>query len=285
MPDAIMANTELGATKQTLIASIVQKELAFKAMLTQLFTDVSVYAVNGAKTISFPKMTSFTVVNRAEGVAGEATAITAAVDDLNLDQNAYVSWAIDAMTLVQSNIPAQLESAKRAAAAQARYVDLQIIAKMRSVCSFFINAGADVDATYANLLTLLQKMEESDCNPDDLAWVVSPKQKNVLMGLDEFKRADVYGSANIPRGFIGTILGAPVFMHNGLAQKELFLVEKSAIAYGFQKQAAYGEQDAIEYGVGAKKAAIDQLFGVAGMQIAQKGAAAGKTPFIVGLND
>jgi hypothetical protein len=37
--------------------------------------------------------------------------------------------------------------------------------------------------------------------------------------------------------------------------------------------------------VGAKKAAIDQLFGIAGMQLALKGAAAGKSPLVVGLND
>lgn len=285
MSVAPMGDTELGVTKQDLIAPLVQKELAFQAKLTQFFVNVSAYAVAGAKTISFPKLSSFTVVDRAEGVEGNATALTATLDTLSLNINAYVSWIIDAMTLKQSNIPAQLTSAKRAAAAQARYVDTQIITAIAAICSYFVNVGADVDVTYANCVTLAQKIEEAHQNVTDCVWLVSPSQKGKLLGLDEFKRADVYGTGNIPMGVIGYILGAPVVVHSGLAAKQLFLAHRECLAYGFQADAAYGEQDAIEYGVGAKKAAIDQLFGVQGMQLAQGGAASGKSPLCVGLND
>jgi hypothetical protein len=271
--------------KQDLISPLVQKELAFQAKLTQFFTDVTKYAVSGMKSISFPKLSSFTVSERVEGVKGEATAITATLDTLNLNINAYVSWVIDAMTLKQSNISAQLESAKRAAAAQARYVDTKIIATIASICSFFVNVGADVDATYANCITMAQKIEEQAQSVSDCVWLVSPKQKGVLLGLDEFKRADVYGTGNIPQGVIGYILGAPVVVHAGLAAKQMFLAHREALCFGMQSGAAYGEQDAIEYGVGAKKAAIDQLFGIAGLQLAQGGAGAGKSPLVVGLND
>ena len=285
MADVIMGNTELGSTKQALIASLVQKELAFKAVLTGAVSDVSVYAQPGMKSIDFPKLSSFTVTNRVEGVAGEATALTSANDTLLLDKNAYVSWIIDAMTAIQSNIPAQMESAKRAAAAMARYVDSAIIAELRTAASHFQNVGADVDATYANLLNMVLKLEEADADLAQAAFIVSPKQKSVLMGLNEFKSSDYFAPQNVMRGQIGMILGVPVITHNGLAQKEVFLFEKSAVAIGFQKNAAYGEQDEIQYGVGAKRAAVDQLFGVKALQLAQKGAAAGKSPLIVGLND
>jgi N4-gp56 family major capsid protein len=285
MADVIMGNTELGSTKQELIASLVQKELAFQAVLAgSVATDVSVYAQPGMKSIDFPKLTSFTVVNRTEGVAGEAAALTSSNDTLLLDKNAYVSWLIDAMTAIQSNIPAQMESAKRAAAAMARYVDAQLIAEMRSAASFFVNTGSDVDVAYANLLALVLKLEEADANMADARFIVSPKQKSVLLGLNEFKSNDFYAQ-NVLKGQIGMILGIPVIVHNGLAQKELFLVEKSGLAIGFQKNAAYGEESDIKYGVGAVRAAVDQLFGVKAMQLAQKGAASGKSPLIVGLND
>ena len=45
------------------------------------------------------------------------------------------------------------------------------------------------------------------------------------------------------------------------------------------------EQPANEYGVGAVRVAMDQLFGVKAMQTGLKGAAAGKSPLIIGLND
>jgi hypothetical protein len=281
----VITGTTLATTKATLISSMVQKELAFKAKLISYITDLSAMAAPGSSIVQFPKLTSFTVVNRSEGVAGDASALTSSVDSLNLNINAFVSWILDSMTVKQSNINAELEFAKFAAAAQARYVDSQIIATLRSVSASFVNVGADVDVTYANLLAMLELIEVADGDVSNATIIVSPHQKNVIMGLAEFKNAYQFGQANIPVGNIGVILGMPVVVHNGLASKELFVVEKSGVGIAFQKNAAYGEMDAIQYGVGAKRAAVDQLFGIAGMQLALKGAAAGKSPLVVGLND
>lgn len=280
----VVTSTQL-ALKQTMISSMVQKELAFKAKLTGFITDVSAMAAPGLDTIKFPKLTSFSVVNRAEGVAGSATALTSSTDTLSLDTNAYVAWILDSMTVLQNNIDAEIKFAQLAASAQARYVDSMIIAKMRSVAASFINVGVDADMTYANMLTMLEAIEVADGEVADCAWLVSPHQKNVLMNISEFKNFYQFGQATLPTGVIGTILGVPVVVHNGLASKEAFLVEKSAMVIGFQKNASYGEQSNIDYGVGAKKAAIDQLFGIAGQQLGMKSAGATKSPLLVGLND
>lgn len=285
MSNVITGNTELGVTKETLIANIVQKELAFKAKLTPYFTDLSSLAVPGHDRISVPKLSSFTVVDRAEGSAGEASALTASVDTLLLEYNAYVSYIIDAMTALQANIPAQIEFARRAASAQARFVDEKIIAEMRSVAFSFINVGADVNVSYTNLTTMVRELEENDAEMADCVLLVSPAQKEAMFALTEVKQAQNFGQATLPSGVIGSFLGIPVVLHNGLAAKELFLAEKSGIAFAFQKNASYGEQPEIEYGVGAMRAAVDQLFGVKGMQLGQKGAASGKSPLIIGLND
>lgn len=285
MADVITGNTELGTTKQDLIASIVQRELAERAKLTPFFTDLSSLVGPGMQSISVPKLTSFTVADRAEGVAGEISALTSSVDKLDLNQNLYVSWLIDSMTATQSNIPAQLEFAKRAAAAQARYVDTLIINELANVAFSFLNVGADADVTYANVLTMVKELEENDAMMEDCVWLVSPSQKQAIFNLAEFKNQYQFGQAVLPTGVIGTILGIPVVLHSGLASKQLFLAEKSGVAYAFQKSASYAEQDELAYGVGAKRAAIDQLVGVKGMQLGQKGAAAGKSPLVIGLND
>lgn len=285
MADLITGNTEIGGTKQALIASLVQKELAFRAKLTPFFTDLSSLAVPGATSVAVPKLSSFTVVDRAEGVYGDASQLSSSNDVLSLDKNAYVSWIIDSMTALQSNIPAQLEFARRAAASQARYVDSVIIDEIRSTAHAFINVGADVDVSYANILTMIKELEENDAAMEDCVWLVSPQQKQAVFQLAEFKNQYQFGQATLPAGVIGQIMGCPVVLHNGLAGKEMFLAEKSGLAYAFQKNASYGEQPEIGYGVGAMKAAIDQLFGVRSMQLGQKGAAAGKSPLIIGLND
>lgn len=285
MPDVITGNTEIGNTKQDLIAAMVQKELAFRAKLTPYFTDLSSMVGPGMQSISVPKLSSFTVADRAEGVAGDISALTSSVDKLDLNQNLYVSWLIDPMTALQSNIPAQLEFARRAAAAQARKIDELIISELASVAFSFINVGTDANVSYGNVTTMVKELEENDAEMSDCVWLVSPSQKEAIFGLAEFKNQYQFGQAVLPSGVIGTILGIPVVMHSGMAAKQLFLAEKSGLAYAFQKTASYAEQDEIAYGVGAKRAAIDQLFGLKGMQLGQKGAASGKSPLVIGLND
>jgi HK97 family phage major capsid protein len=283
--DVITGNTEIGNTKQDLIAAMVQRELAFKAKLTPYFTDLSSMVGPGMQSISVPKLSSFTVADRAEGSAGEISALTSSVDKLELNQNLYVSWLIDPMTAIQSNIPAQLEFARRAAAAQARKIDELIITELGNIAHSFINVGADANVTYANVLKMVKELEENDAEMSDCVWLVSPTQKEAIFGLAEFKNQYQFGQAVLPSGVIGTILGIPVVMHSGMSSVQVYLAEKSSLAYAFQKSASYAEQDEIAYGVGAKRAAIDQLFGLKGMQLAQKGAAAGKSPLVIGLND
>jgi hypothetical protein len=285
MPDVISGNTELGATKQDLIAALVQRELAFKAKLVPYFTDVSSFAVPGSKSISFPKLTSFTVVDRAEAVAGDASALTATVDTMNLDFNAYVAYIIDAMTKKQSNINAEMEYAKAAAAAHARYVDSQIIVALAAGAASFINVGADVNVTYANLIDMQEDYLIADGLVEQGAWFVSMQQNKALIGLSEFKDVSAFGEMVIREGYINRLLGMPVVLHNGLAGKQMFLASKESLAVGFQSAPAMDEQKANEYGVGATRVAVDQLFGIKALQTGLKGAAAGKSPLIIGLND
>lgn len=287
MADAISGNTELGATKQELIASLVQKELAFKSKLLPTITDVSMFAVEGSKSISFPKLTSFTAVNRTEGAAGDATALTASVDTMVLDQNAYIAWIIDAMTKKQANINAELEFAKRAASAHARYVDSAIIAELASVAFSFQNVGADADITAQDVRDMRTLLLKENASLEDLVLIISPDQEKVLLGIADFVRSDSYGNnpTAIASGVIGRLYGVPVIVHNGLTQYQAFMYDKNAIVLGFQKNPEMDEQKANEYGVGAVRVAMDCLFGVQGTQIAVGSAAAGKSALVVGLND
>jgi hypothetical protein len=285
MPDVVAGNTELGATKQDLIAALVQRELQFKAKLLPYFTDVSAFCVPGSKSISFPKLTSFTVVDRVEAVAGDATALSATTDQLLLSENAYIAYIIDSMTKKQANINAEMEYAKAAAAAHARYVDGRLLAALLAGAASFENVGADVNVTYTNLVNMQEKYLNAEGLVEQGAWMISVQQNKALVGLTEFKDVSAFGEMVIRDGYIKQILGMPVVLHSGLAGKELYLASKESIAYGFQSAPAMDEQPANEFGVGATRVAIDQLFGVKVMQTGLKGAAAGKSPLILGLND
>jgi len=285
MADVITGNTELGATKQDLITALIQRELAFKAKLLPYFTDVSSFAVPGSKSIGFPKLTSFTVVDRVEAAAGDATALTSTLDTMDLNFNAYISYIIDSMTKKQSNINVEMAFAKAAAAAHARYLDAQIIVALAGGAASFINVGADVNVTYANLTTMQESYLTADGQTEEGVWLVSIQQNKELIGLSEFKDVSAFGEMVIREGYINRLLGMPVVLHNGLAGKQMFLAAKESLAYGFQSAPAMDEQKANEYGVGATRVAVDQLFGIKALQTGLKGAASGKSPLILGLND
>lgn len=282
MADLITGNTQLSSVKQDLIAAVVQKELAFQAKLTPYFTDVSMFAAPGAKQISFPRLSSFTVIDRASGVQGDASVLTSSVDTMLLDINAYVAWIIDSSDAIQSAIPAQLEFAKRAAAAHGRYVDTQIITELEAVGVPTTTAG---NLTAAVVLEMQETLLENDADPAALALFIAPAQRTVLLQIAEFRNAEIYGQAVIPSGVVGSLYGMPVVVHNGLTAQQYFMAEKSGLAYGFQMGPSYSEQMANEFGSQAKRAVLDQLFGVEGMQKGLKGVLAGQSPLVIKDNN
>lgn len=262
-----------------LIQAAVQKELQFKAKLVPQITDVSAFAIPGHNQISFPKLTSFTVVDRVEGVAGDATALTDSKDTLDLDQNAYVAWIIDSKSKMQTRIDAEIENATRAASAQARFVDSAIITEAETVG--VPEATAIGDVTRDILLQMQENLLVNDADPDKLSLWISPQQRTALLKINEFTRADAYGSSNIPGGMVGMVFGVPVLMHNGLGAQQYFMVEKDGLAIGFQKGLSMDEQGANEFGVGAKRKAMDQCFGVKGLQLGEKGVLATESALVV----
>lgn len=279
MSDLIHGNTQLVATKQDLVAAMVQRELKFQSKLLPFVTDYSSFAVKGAKTVSFPRLASFTAVDRASGVAGDSSLILSSSDQLALDKAAYVAYIIDSQDSVQSVLNYELECAKRAASAHARFVDTTILANVES--------EAEATATTAALITRdvvlemrTKYLKQFGLISEAALWI-SPAQEEAMLKITQFTEAQIYGNSNIPSGVIGSVYGIPVIVHAGMADAQYYLVGKSGLAIAFQQAPMMSEQGANEYGSGAKRVAIDQLFGTKGLQIAEAGAAVGKSALMI----
>lgn len=282
MADVITGNTQLTATKNDLVAAIVQKELAFQAKLAPYFTDVSAFCGPGDKTISFPKLTSFTVIDRTSGSQGDASVLTGSVDTLDLEWNAYVAWIIDSSDAIQSAIPAQVEFARRAAAALGRYVDTKILAELETVGVATTTAGT---ISRDIILEMRASLLKHHADLSQLALFISPDDEAAMLKIASFTEAQVYGSSNVPNGVIGSVYGVKVCVHAGLVADQYYMGEKNGLCYGFQKAPAMSSQPANEFGTSAVRTAMDQLFGVQGLEIAADGVAAGKSALIVKDNN
>jgi hypothetical protein len=284
MSDVITGNTQLGSTKQDLIAAIVQRELAASAMFLPTITDLSMFAVKGAKSISFPKAGSFTVENRASGATGNAQTTAFTTDQMLLNVNAYVSWLVDSTDAYQSNIDVLAEYIKRASSAHARYVDSKIITELEAIAfnSPASTAGSS-PISDVNILSMRKQLFQENADRNNCFMALSVDQEAVMLGIDKFVRYDALGVSKIPEGAIGKIYGIPVFVSNLLETGQVLMWDKASLGVAFQKGANYAEQQKIEYGTNSKLCAVDQLFGVKGLQIAAEGVASGKSPLVVKL--
>ena len=271
MADVITGTPQLDATEMALIAAIVQKELKAKAKLGGTVRDVSMFAKPGALSIAFPKASSFVAGNRAKSAVVDAQALTLANDVIALDQDPTVKYIIDSFSELQSMVDAELESAKRAASANARYVDSAIAAALEAAKGHVVN-GVPADVTSADVLNMQEFLLQNNAELENMFTVASVDQRTILMGLPEFTEAQIYGQSPTPivTGFIGFLYGVPLIISNNLGgSQKMYTYEKDGIALGFQRGFRRDEEKAIDYGTGAKKVVWDAIFGVGGMELGQ----------------
>jgi hypothetical protein len=289
MSDAIQV---LSNTKQELIASFVQRELISKSVLADKVLDVSRFCVKGAKSIAFPKLTSYTVVDRDFGSAGASTNLTDSSDILLLDVNAYVATLIDASDVIQSTIEFKMESLASMAKAHAKYVDSKVIATLSAGYADYINATASAaNITEANIIDMRAALVKNEADMNSLYLAVSADQEASLLKISNFVKSDAYGVSNIANGVIGRVYGFNVVVSTQLAAKTAYAFSTEGIVLGFQKGPAVTEQMANEYGANSVRIAMDQLFGTKAVQTARgtkldlsTSVASGKSAFIFTLN-
>lgn len=279
----VTGDTQVGATKNDLIVELVQRELISEAVLAPTIMDVSRFCKKGAQSITFPKAGSFTVENRATGVASVKQVLTFDGDKMDLDFRATVTWLIDTMDEIESMVDIEGEYAVRAARAHAVYLETQIIAELETVG--YALAAATGDVSDDNILAMRKTLRNHKANVKRLKMAISPDQEAIMLGIDKFVSAEKYGSAVIPEGALGKIYGVPVFVSTELAAQQFFMYDSEGCAIGFQRGPQMDERKAPEYGAGSMLKVLDQKFGVQGLQLALQGMSAGISALVVKDNN
>lgn len=269
-------------TKNDLIVSAVQKNLIEKSVLAGTVRDVSAFAVKGAQSFSVPKLSNFTVTNRAFGAAADAQSLTDASDNIPLDFNAYIAWLYDSRSAYQSTIEYKIESAMRASLAHAKEVDVSILAT--------IDAVAGIETSIALFPTIkeqaLEMRKQVLQNGGDISRMtlaISLDKEAEMLKEADFIRADFYGSANVKTGQIGMIYGMPVVISRLITGDNMKCYDSDGVGLAFQGGIEMSEQDANEYGASSKRIAMDQVFGSGGLELGEQGVGATVSPLVAKL--
>ena len=280
-----MAAQTLPNTKQDLIASLVLRELADATNLFPLVTDYSSLVGKGMKSISLPKLDSFTVQDRVFGAVGADQTLTDSKDIINLNKNKMVKFIVDKADEFQSTIDFMLEGVRRASSAHGRQIDADIIAEWELIAGLNINAGVPADITAANILAMREFLMSKNADMNSVAMVIAPDQERAMLTLPEFSRFDYRGNGASPivNGQIGTVYGTPVVINNQIKAQQAIMAEKGAVGFAFQRAPKVAQEGAIDYGTDAVKVVVDALYGLGGLSLGVNGVLATESPLVAKL--
>jgi len=283
-----MAANNLVNTKAELIAALVQRELLESASLVSCVGDYSSLAMKGFNQVSIPKLSSFTVQDRAFGApASESSPLTDSKDTIDLNKNKIVLFGYDSHDEMQSSIDYMANAISRAARAHGRQVNSDIITEWEAVADLSVNGATPADITVSDILDMREKLISNFADMSTVKFIVAADQEKVLLGLPEFSRYDYRGGGASPivNGTIGFVYGIPCILNQQLKAQQAFMVAPEGSGIAFQKAPAVAEDTDLRYGTGGKQVAVDQLYGVNGLQLGEGDAAAGKSPLICKLTD
>lgn len=283
-----MAANNLVNTKADVIAALVLRELKEKASLLPLLGDYSSLASKGAKTIELPKLSSFSVQDRAFGVAAtENAALTDSTDVISLNKNKIVLFGYDSHDEVQSSIDYMATAIARASSAHGRQINSDILAAWSSVAGLNINGGTPADITIDDILDMREFLMSNFGDMSTAKLVIAADQEKAMLKLPEFSRYDYRGNGASPivNGMIGSVYGVPVIINQQTGAQQAYMVCPEGSGFAFQKAPAVAEQQEIKYGTGGKLVAVDVLYGVGGLLLGEGSAAVGKSPLIAKLKD
>ena len=276
-------NPTLGAnTKNDLIVAAVQKNLIEKSVLAGTVRDVSAFAIKGAKSFDVPKLSNFTVTNRAFGSTADASALVDSSDTVELNNNAYIAWLIDSRSEYQSSVEFSIESAMRASLAHAKNVDEAVLSTIDSVAGIEVSA-ATFTTVKEQVLEMRRQLLQNGGDIARMTIAIGVDKEAEMLAENDFVRADFYGSANVRTGQIGQLYGIPVVISRLITGDEMKMYDADGIGLAFQGGVEMSTQDANEYGASSKRTAMDQVFGLGGLELGEQGVGAALSPLVAKL--
>lgn len=251
---AIVGQTDVDATRQALVASIVQQVLEEKAKLLPLVTRYDAPA--GAKSFGIPYRSSAAVASAlSEDAEVSADAMSLVVDTMNL--NLYPKrFDVSDVAKLQSSVDVSELVVQDISSSLARTIDDLILAELFNTANY-----ASYDYNPTTEADHIRVVDPADLKGDildarellknqgvpfegEVHAVCSPAIEKLLLSEADFVRADAYGAReHIMNGEIGMLFGIRFHTHSGVKDQEvttgnfgqMAIFHKEAIGVGIQQ--------------------------------------------------
>lgn len=265
MADIITGVSEVDATRQELVAAMVQRELKAQAIVASSMMDVSQFAEPGSKTIKFPKATSFNVEKKLSGSAASAQALTYTTDDLPLDQHAVIQWIIEKRASLQSRVNLEMEAIKRASSSHARQVDQDLLDAMSAGAALSVTISGSFGREEITEARRKLRAAHFPIEAGKVFLLCGPTLEESMLNVADFINAEKYGASEpVQNGEIGKVFGLKVLVSNLITTSLAYVYHSEGLALGFQQMPEFEEQpDLANLGM---RQSLDQLYGLKVLQ-------------------
>jgi hypothetical protein len=247
------------STGQDTISSAVQMLLVKNAVIAPQVLDVSAFAEQGSKSISFPRRTSnFTVQKLSGAVKGTDQELLISLDKLELTEEAHIQWAIKGFDTFRNKVNILQASIESAVATHAYSLDQDIYdALVASQGNTPVSGGVDQDA----IADCVKSLDDVYVPRTNRFWLFSNAGYNKLLKI--FDGPDSTNFNILSTGQIAQLFGYPVFVSNAFSSTyEAGLFHKEAIALGFGSSPRIEDESCIEFGTGSRRWVMDQNYGL-----------------------
>ena len=217
-------------------------------------------------TIHVPSISNFTAQDKVAGVTTSPQANTETNVDIDIDAHKEVTFLLEDITKVQSNLELLSRYTEKAGYAIAKAVDSSLAA--------LATGFSQTTGTYATAITTdvvlgaIEYLDLADAPQDNRFFAFRPDVKRDLLDIDRYVSMDFVDQKGVKTGMIGELYGIPTFMSTNVyitgSNVANIMAHKDALGLAMQQsprtQSDYSLPDL------ATRVTVDTLYGVKEMR-------------------
>ena len=229
-----MATGNISKTQiDAFVPEVWSKEIIYQTTNASIFAglvrrDFDGEIENQGDTVHIPLLSAVTVGDKSGNAPVDYTNYSESTKDITIDKHKYFAFRVEDIARIQAQPDLIAGYAAQGGRGLANTIDSDISGLSNNVAITqnvgTTTAGAYNDISDATIRNAIQILDESNAPETDRFLVISPAQKNAMLGIDKFVSADKIGDSDVIRkGLFGQIYGVLVYVSNNL-------VDVSAVA-------------------------------------------------------
>jgi N4-gp56 family major capsid protein len=213
-------------TLDAFIPEVWSKEVILTAIAASVITPLVRTDWDGeireeGDVVHIPLLSAVTIGDKQANTAVTYTNYTESTQDITIDKHKYFAFRVEDIARVQSKPELLTAYAGQGGKGLGKQMDTDVSLLVNNA-SVTQNVGATTSGAYSDITdavirNAIQLLDEANAPEEDRFLLISPAQKNALLGIDKFVEANKIGDNTVIRkGLFGEIYGVMIYVSNNL---------------------------------------------------------------------